>query len=214
MSKLWRYLQDPDCVFAERFGDLASVRNRHTVTGNPTICNSPYGKALVLDGTNDYLTLSGAREAALRFDAGTDDFSIVMIARPDSADATYLFSKEDAADDGWVLYTTGLASVGLCIGHSPNYSYTAEASFVTGAWHVIVGSVDRDASNTLYINGAQSGTTDNPSSEVIATTVTPRIGATAYDGTGKFAGAIHSVIIFSRALSATEALSISTGRAF
>jgi len=165
---------------------------------------------MVLDGTNDYLTLTGINEQRVRFNAATDDFSIVIIARPDSDDAAYLLDKCDGADLGWTLYTTGSASLGLCIGHSPNFSYTAENSFVIGGWHVIVASVDRDAANRLYINGSASGTVDNPESEVTTNSVSPRIGATAYDGTGKFAGAVQSLLIYSRYVSVQEAANFYT----
>ena len=59
MSSIRRLLQDPDCIYADRLDNLQFLRNRHTPVNKPTMENCGKGKALVLDGVNQYLTFGG-----------------------------------------------------------------------------------------------------------------------------------------------------------
>ena len=206
--KIRRYHVDPSCVFAESFGDLEYVRNRHTVTGNPTICNSPWGKAMVFDGTNDYVTFDSACESALRFDSGSQDFSIVMYLKPTAID-NYILCKWDGVEDGWMLYSHSDSGIGFLINH--DYSYTAENTFVAGGWYCVVVSVVRASSVTPYINGVNTGVILDPAGEAMSTTANVRVGDSTAGVSGKFAGAVYGMIAFNRALSATEAMNFYTG---
>ena len=211
MSQLRRFLIDPSCVFAESFGDLEYVRDRHTVTGNPTIVDSPWGKAMHFDGANDYVTFDSALERALRFDSGSQDFSIVMYVKPEAID-NFILCKWDGVEDGWMLYSHSGSGIGFLLNH--DYSYTADNTFVVNNWYCVVVSVVRASSITPYINGINTGVIHDPAGESMATTANVRIGdSTAGDG-GKFTGSIHSLIAYNRALSLQEAINFHNGGAF
>ena len=193
------------------FGDpLTEARSRYVVTGNPGIEESPWGKAMSFDGTNDYVTLRDSEEYPLRFNSGAQDFSVVAWVRADEdADATVI-DKRDGADDGWMLYTASGGYFGFSI--DPSFGY-AEAA--VGAWHCIAATVDRSTLAQLYVDGIATGVTFNPAGEVMATTTVPRIGAQSFDAAAKLTGAVAGIVIWNRILTAAECAALATpGRAF
>ncbi len=103
MNRTRRFLQDRSCVFAESFGDINYIRNKHTVRGAPGICDSPWGKAMVLDGINDDVTLNSVYEEPLRFDSGAQDFSVVLFTRPDSTDQYIMSKRMGFQTDGFYI---------------------------------------------------------------------------------------------------------------
>jgi len=179
------------------------------VTGNPTVEAGPWGNALVLDGATDYVTLGAAWEDQLRFNAGTQDFSIVAWVRLSAlADAT-IFDKRDGADDGWLLYTwTDGGDCGVGFGLDHDYAYVDEVLFEANRWYCVGASVDRSTLMTAYMNGVAGANTHNPAGEVMATTTAPRIGAQSFDGDVKFSGAIAGVVLFNRILTPAEHLAL------
>ena len=91
MPPLYRFMQDPDCVFSESFSDLNYLRDNYTVAGNPTPVDTAYGKGLSLDGTDDkivfgnvpgtlktflmFVQLASTTEQIADFDSGTNYLS-------------------------------------------------------------------------------------------------------------------------------------------
>ncbi len=199
--------QDPSCVFAFPLSNqpLQEARDRHVVTGNPTVERSPWGNALVFDGINDYVTLGADWDYPLRFDSGSQDFSIVMWVRrtSDTADIYTLIDKRDGNNDGWLVRI------------NPNYQIYSSVNdtdvsgpippSATLDWRCIVFAVDRSGNGLTYVDGVPR-TPVAMSGIAIATTTAVRIGAESYGAAAnRFSGAMAGVGIFNRVLSATEA---------
>ena len=62
--RMRRLLIDSDTFYAERYSDLQYFRDRYTVASAPTIENSGDGKVMVLDGTDDKVTVGNLIETA------------------------------------------------------------------------------------------------------------------------------------------------------
>ena len=189
---------------------LQEARDRHVVSGAPGVCDSPYGRALSFDGAADYITLGAAHEDLLRFDSGTQDFSVVAWVRRAVTGVTgVVFDKRDGATDGYFLY----------VRDTDIPFFYVNAAGITGPavadteWHCLIAVVDRSASITMYTDGIPGGSTAI-AGPAMATTTAPRIGAKSFDGASKFNGDIAGVLVFPRVLSAVECLDIATGRAF
>ena len=214
MDQLRRFKIDPSCVFCESFGDLAYVRSRHTVVGNPTIVKSPWGPAMEFDGDNDYITLSPGVGESTRFSAGTQDFTILTMFRPDpNRLGGVIFSNEDGVDDGIRYWMSGGGTMNL-------YLDSIDTTCTVGAiqaskWQVMACTVDRDGVATMYLDGnPNTNVQPNISGEVMSTTITPSIGSRAYDNSLLWEGAIHSVLMFNRLVTRQELLNLSTTGAF
>ena len=192
-------------VWAYSLGDLADVRARHAVTGAPTIVRSPWsGRAMRFDGANDYVTLT-AQEYPLRFDAGTQDFSVVAWVRITAQGDMTIIDKRDGADDGWLLYTWidgGDCGAGFSI--DPDFAYNTDNLLVTDQWHCIAATIDRSTLITVYVDGVPGTNTVDPAGEVMATTTAPRIGAQSFDAAAKFSGDIDAIAVWDRILSLAE----------
>lgn len=213
MASLRRFFQLPDVVWAWPLSNqpLQEARDRHAVTGVPVQGVGPWGPYLTFDGSADYVTLGAAWEDQLRFDSGTQDFSIVMWLRVLVVGMTNFFvSKIDAWTDGWYLYQ----SVGI-----PRFGVNANITASVGAipdtnWHCLIGVVDRSAEIRLYLDGSLDGRTAAIAGPAMATTTTPRIAAASQDGSQKFGGDIAGIAVLNRVLSAAECAGIATGKAF
>ena len=212
--KMRRFKIDPTCVFCESFGDLAYVRSRHTVGGNPTIVNSPWGKAMYFDGDNDYIVLNAGVVESTRFLPGTQDFTIITLFSPDpNRLGGVIFSNEDGADDGIRFWMSGGGTMNL-------YLDSIDTTCTVGAiqaskWQVMACAVDRSGVATMYLDGVENTNVQpNISGEVMATVGGASIGSRAYDNSLLWEGAIHSVLMFNRLVSERELLNLSTVGAF
>ena len=197
-----RRLMNAGAVWAYSLGDLADVRARHTVTGAPTIVNSPLGHALRLDGTNDYVTLV-AQEFPLRFDSGTQDFSICAWVKRNAWGAVgTVICKREAADDGWTLFFQGTEEIAFSV---DGVDIVGATAVLDGDWHHVAAVIDRSGNGQLYLDGVADGVAVAIGGEVMATTTAVRIGADSFAPAGnKFNGDVRSVVAFDRILSLVE----------
>lgn len=206
-----RRLLNSGAVWAYSLGVLEDIRGRYTVTGAPTIVDSPYGHALRFDGTNDYITLAPEEEYALRFDSGAQDFSVVAWVRTAVLGAHQtIIDKRDGNADGWLLW--------LRISDVP--SFILDSRIVSGPttitdalWHCVAVVVDRSGNALVYLDGVP-GTGVAMAGDVMATTTAPRIGAYSFGATNKWNGDIYAVAVYDRILTAAEVLAFSVNRTF
>ena len=191
-------------VFAYNLGDLADVRARYAVAGAPTIVDCPVrAKAMRFDGTNDYVTLGSAEEFNLRFDAGTQDFSVVAWVKRNAWGAVgTVVDKRDADADGWVLFFIGTEEIAFSV---DGVDIVGATAVLDGDWHHVAAVIDRSGNGQMYLDGATDGAAVAVGGEVMATTTAPRIGADSFAPfANKFNGDIQMVAAWDRILSAGE----------
>lgn len=191
---------------------LQEARDRYVVTGAPGVVQSPWGMSLSMDGLADYFTLTSAEEFWLRFDSGSQDFSIVSWLYTTKEAFEEIIDKRDALNDGWELAVQAdgnplfRLNALACTGPSAN--------IFDDLWHCVIATVDRDGNMYMYVDGV-AGTAQAVGGAVMATTVSPRVGCCSYVAlTNLFEGAIAKIGIIDRILSADEALDLSTGAGF
>jgi hypothetical protein len=189
-------------VFAYSFGNLADVRARYTITGAPTIVDSPLGKAMYFDDSHDGVTLGSSEEYHFRFDAGTQDFSVVVWMMSTTEDYCEIIDKRDGLNDGWHL---GIQANGIPLFRLNALAETGPAgvSVADGLWHSIAVTVDRDGDMIVYVDGAGSAG-EAVGGAVMATTTLPTIGHASYFAGNRYGGAIRAVATIDRILSLAE----------
>jgi hypothetical protein len=193
---------------------LQEARDRHVVTGAPTAGGiGPYGPFLTFDGAADYITLGAAYEDQLRFDSGTQDFSVVAWVRRDAAALAtigYVIDKRDGAGDGWRFRVDQFGNVQFSVNFTGGLG---PATIQDTLWHSVIGVVDRSVNITVYLDGI-AGTPAAAAGIAMATTTAPTIGAQSYVGGSLWNGDIAGVFAIPQILSAAECLAISNGEAF
>ncbi len=187
--------------------DSSGSGNTGTLTNGPVRALGRLGQALNFDGVNDYLDLGNT--ASLNFDTSTS-FTLVAWVKRTSASSGNIFNKRSS---GWVwVRMNGDCAAGK-IDFSVNRSGGGTFCSTTGglndgSWHHIVGVVDRTNNlMTLYTDGSVNG-----SASITSFGSLSDIGANwniAGWGAGElFPGSIDDVRMYSRALSAAEALQL------
>lgn len=211
---LRRYFQQPSCVFAWPLTGhpLQEARDRHAVTGNPTQGRGPYNNHVGLDGANDYITLGSCWEIPLRFDSGSQDFSVVAWVRRAVTGADHaIISKMDAWGDGWHFRFSATDRLQFFVNGAVDFS---DVTITDTNWHNVAGVVDRSASIQVYLDGVAASAPTVIAGPAMATTIVPRIGASSWNAGQKFQGDIAGIVIINRILSPEEAWDISHGTAF
>ncbi|KKM99005.1 hypothetical protein LCGC14_1152180 [marine sediment metagenome] len=210
---IWRHLI-AGAVLAEKFGDLADMRRRHTVTGNPTMIASPYGTAMELDGSTNYVTLGASHERGLRFDSGSQDFSLVAWIKPDASIlGGVILGKEDGVNDGYRFWISGGGRLYLHLDAIDTFTDTGIVQPTD--WQCIAAVVDRSDVVTLYLGGVDvTDTQPAVGGEVMATTSVPTVGCRSYDNGLIWHGAIGIVVAYPRILTPAEVLDLATNSAF
>jgi hypothetical protein len=191
---------------------LQEARHFYAVTGNPTVGHGKYGPHLTFGGS-DYVTLTAAEEALLRFDTAAEDFSIVARVRRDAAALAtigYVIDKRDGAGDGWRFRVDQFGNVQFSVNFTGGLG---PATIQDALWHSLIAVVDRSADITVYLDGTP-GTPAASVGAVMATTTAPTIGAQSYVGGSLWNGDIADVWIIDSVLTAAECLAISTGKVF
>ncbi len=150
--------------------------------------------------------LGGSWEDQLRFDSGTQDFSVVVWVRMDLGIGVpqFIISKEDVGNDGWVMRTT---PTGQLVGSLNAVDATSTGIVADGLWHVAIMVVDRSVGIQLYLDGIPDGAAASVAA-AMATTATPRIGADSYFGWNPLNGDVAGLFIIPRVLSAAECFDI------
>ncbi|MEZ5402572.1 MAG: DUF1592 domain-containing protein [Bryobacteraceae bacterium] len=174
--------------------------------GNAHYVDSPFGKAVSLDGTGDFITIP--RDAS--FDVGKGDFTVSAWIRPETKKRAAIVAR--GAHDwthGWYLDIPNnkgilrFETAGKDQQSNGSIS-SAEGTLREGAWQHVAAVVRRgaDGATRLYVNGYQVASgrigkadLDNPNLDL-------RIGR--LQGAPQFKGEIDEVRIYRRALDPAE----------
>jgi len=219
MGQLRRFLEDPDCVFAERLDDRYDWRKRYNnnISG-VTIEKGPFGNNFVFDG------LSYARSSvvpSLKF--GTGDISIVFWFKTSTdfgsvAIMTHIEGELGANDEVRVEFNSDDTVRGVIRDNQDGtgVSISSSSQYNNGIWHLVSITIDRDSVTgmNLYIDGETDASPVDPTGEnqsINAASLT--LGASDSDS-NKFTGSMRNILIFKRALTAIEVMNIYKGRSF
>jgi len=198
-----RRLMNAGAVWAYSLSDLADIRARFTVVGNPTIINSPYGKALhVSPGNNITATYQVGR-----FPHGTTgDFSVVFRIRTTDNSHAVLGNKRIDGDTKGFSVRIGSGEIILKVGDGGGYTEIISVTEIDdGEWHHVAFTVDRNGNSYVYVDSNQEGVVANlENGDDITSTLDLAIGCDALGGFD-MTGDLRELSIWPRALSATEA---------
>ncbi len=186
--------------------DVDDILDNHegTLQGGETTADiseaGKLGTALHLTGVQgDNIIL--ANEAGLRFNAGTDDFSIFMWINPDASLTHYPLDKRDAGADGYIFILNPDGTLQFAL----NAIVMSSAAEVDNTWHYVGVVIDRDGNGQMYVDGNASGTAVAINSEVMATTRVPMISGRAFStNINPYNGVLDDVAFWSRTLSSGE----------
>lgn len=175
------------------------VNDTHSVPGK-------FGPALDFDGTNDYVQIPDTE--ALRFDSGSQDFSVFAWIRftgdPTAAIQT-IVGKRDANNDGWWF-----SSINGTLRMSIDAIDISSSTQITdNDWHFVGATITRAGNGQLYLDGLPDGSPVAISGEVMSTTTDMRFGINAYSFTFDFQGEMDQVLIYDRVLNPSEITSLS-----
>ncbi len=156
-----------------------------------------FGNGVDFDDTDDDLDV--ADNASIRFNSGTQDFSIFFWVNRDAASSKGILQKLDAGDDGYYLRFTAanLVRFGLdsiVIESSSSISDTTN-------WHHVGVVIDRDGYGQIYIDGVADGSPVAINSEAMDTTSILVLGWTS---SVPLDGVMDEVRIYNRTLSPGE----------
>lgn len=166
-----------------------------------------FERALGFDGTDDYVSV--ADHATLRFDSGSQDFSLfAWVKRAASGSAHYIISKEDADNDGYRLQFDSGNTLTCSV---DTIDITSTRTITDTNWHHVGCVIDRDGNGQIYIDGLPDGSPVAISSEAMATTTALRLGSRSYSAANYFSGLIDDVRIYNYALSPEQTKSVMTG---
>jgi hypothetical protein len=173
-------------------------------TDVPSVDVCEGGYSLNFDGTDDFVTVADA--AALRFDAGTLDFTIAAWVKT-SQKTRAIIEKRDANDDGWWLGINGSGYIAFSL---DTLDAAGAADVTDGAWHHVGVTVDRDGDILIFTDGVWTGGAVGVSSEAMATTAAVLIGKDSVASTF-FSGKIDDIRIYSSKLSAAQMAALAAG---
>lgn len=208
---IFRHL-NAGAVFAERCGDIADLRRRYTVTGNPTTFGTGRGRALHVS-TGNNITATGQ---VGKFPHGANgDFSLAFWLRTSDSSHVVLGNKRIDGDEKGFAVRFVASVIILKIGNGVDYTEVQSTTdVIDGAWHHVAFTVDRDATSYAYVDGAREGGVANVEDGVdISSPLDLAIGCDAL-GSFDMEGDIQDVVIWDRVLSEAEAQGLATGRAF
>jgi len=203
-------IHDPKFLkFRARFNghtrDVSGYGGIGTWAGTPAYATFPKGlKTCGNFNGASYVTYDAVTEERVRFDAGTQDFTVcTWILRDDEINSQAIVDKRDVVADGWCLRVSNTDRVQ--IGVNGFMSYSAVGSIGAGEWHHIAGVVDRDVGILIYVDGIyDTALVANPAGAAMSTTTPMRIGARSYDGAEPFPGDLYDTRIYNCALSRDE----------
>jgi len=215
-SRMGRFLQDKDCVFACKFDSVQYLRDRYTVTGNPGIAKSPFGPRVRLTGA-DYISIPEHISRIL----GTGDFSIFvrLFSTVDETQRVFFGSKQQtgAPDPGIVLYksSTGQIAYGIEDTAGNNRWDASSTLWLTDAkWHDVLFVRDSGATIRVYVDGSlDTSLNQNDNTVNVKSFVDWTVGSD--DGGGQcWVGMLANIIMWKRTLDADEAADLHYNRTF
>jgi len=184
--------------------DLTSNDNNGTLTNGPTFSNTK-GGAIVLDGTDDYVSLTSTTSL-----------------RPSNVTLSVWFNRNNSAISGaeciaesrkslWISYGFHISSGAITwyIGYLDTVPYStsvgATGNYIDGQWHNVVGTYDKQ-NLKIYIDGILQATSNSFTSDILYTGDLVFLIGFHAESTTYFEGKIATTSLYNRALTATEVL--------
>jgi len=145
--------------------DLSGNANNGTLTNGPTFSNVN-GGVIVLDGTDDYVSLTS-----------TDSL------RPSNVTLSVWFNRNNSTIVGneaiaesrkslWISYGFHISSGGInwYIGYTDSFPYStsvnAVGNYIDGNWHNVVGTYDKQ-NLKIYVDGVLKNTSSSFTSDIL-----------------------------------------------
>jgi hypothetical protein len=191
--------------------DLSGSGNTGTLTNGPVL-SSLNGGVIVLDGTNDYVTIGD------KLDLGLGNYTFSCWFKLNSVSGYQcIFSKSIATnvDNRYALYISNNKLQSFLQGNQgltgPDVDITSSVTLATGTWYHVTSVYDRSGTLKLYVNGVldSSATISQWQNVNIDSSYTFKIGAYATSGnepTFFTNGNITSFTAYNRALNQQEIL--------
>ena len=158
--------------------------------------------SLAFDGTNDYIQLSNPFNH-------TNISVSAWIKRTDDNASHVIFSNQDTATDGLLLFTTDDEYVRVKV-NSTTTNEDAGALITANTWNHVVAVITDNSKIEVYVNGVLG--TDKSLSGSISVSTNARIGMSAYDLVNEYNGNISEIAVYDKALSASEVKTLYNGR--
>lgn len=190
--------------------DLAGTNNSATLTNGPTFQSSG-GKAIVTDGTNDYIEIANTSE--LQPSVGSS-FTLQVYGQLNSFVAGEgILSKQYGSSggyDGYSLMLTGTNGLALYMnGASVNGNYSSANNVISlNTWTLFTiivrfggGSINQ---SKIYVNTTEVVSVSNSESGISQSQAPIRIASGIHEGTPFSAMKIGAFAMYNRALTPTE----------
>src|SRR3989344_4959084 len=161
-------------------GDFSGNNNHGTLTQmdpNTDWVNGKRGKALDFDGSDDSVNIGD--NSLLRFDSGTQDFSIFTWVKfqGGTAGGAPIFDKRDGNFDGYALFANTSGNLRFLLNSK---SLTGTRNLFDNIWHYVGVVIDRDGNGQLYVDGLTEGSAVAISSEAMSTIANVVVGSNSY----------------------------------
>ena len=182
--------------------DLSGNGNTGSFYGDTKWTPGKFGSALSFDGTEDYVNVSDSNS----LDIGTtNNLTISLWVKVNSfAVAGGLVSKATGTGSTALDYRISILTESRFSFYVGAYTYiNSYITRNTNQWYHVVGVWRGSFPIDIYVNGIKDNGTSNGSTKNAANTGSLYIGST-YTSSSSFNGTIDDVMIFNRALTASE----------
>ena len=193
--------------------DWSKYGNHGTLTNGPVFAPSVGRYAILFDGSNDYVSL-GSPITAYPFSVSAWWYPTDMTV----FSAIFAISAAGGNDRRWTMEMRNNTEgnvLALTAQSAPTYSQTnSTASCVVNTWQHCAAVFTSATSRTIYLRGGNSatGTTSVTPSGIDTTAIGRLVNVTNPSGALYAKGSIDDVMLFNRALSASEVLRLSSRR--
>jgi len=172
--------------------DLSGFGNTGTLTNGPTF-SALNGGSLVLDGSNDYVSVNNNANI-LPYTAYT---KIAYIYISNFSTVNNIISGGFSGQHAFWMFATNK----LNAGHNGAWNTVVGATSLSlNTWYFAAVTYNNSTGWKLYLNGVEDGT----SASTTTFTGNQEIVIGAYSSGNNFTGRITNVLVYNRALSATE----------
>lgn len=189
-------------VVGNKVFDLSGNRKIGTLTLGPYFTPGKFGSSVFFDNTDDYIDcgdidLQGAMTVSAwvntpALGSNSDIVSNLTLGPPENMQYLFRIGEQGPLQFQW--NNTG----------TTEFWFTSNGIISINTWYHVVVVRDAATNVKIYLNGVEQGITQGGSQAVPATHGNTQIGKTATFGGSTFNGLIDHVIVWNRALSASE----------
>jgi hypothetical protein len=190
--------------------DLSGSGNDGTIHGAPVPIAGPFGRALQLDGVNDYVDVGNAPSLNLTAKVTLAAWVRTVDAGEPAAGQTggqnHYLSKHNSYQ---VKHRTNLLIFAIWDSGSPFATRISIDNSFNGEWHHVVGTYDGAVLKT-YVDGKLEGEASH-AGDIDSITLPVNIGKNPNQNDMNFEGGIDEALIYNRDLSAAQVLELFAG---